>query len=261
MLNKSSKTPKGKLLSLFDVLQDWTNAPNLSQEMDATNGENSDKNDHSALTAYLAKQAKACGAQEPSLLADHLILIAINATKQQLAHADSQSLMHAKKAAHALILSQTQQRRILGQSPSLALAASLFLLVIVSASQWSFFAAQYQDLAPKIVTAFAEITDSNTEKTPKNPHITQVALTEKDGLSAAITAADAVKMYAKYEQMRQGTCQYLEVLQIPDKHKAIYIENVVGSKLPTNLNDLAIANFYLEKVRCNFTPMLMANSK
>ena len=67
-------------------------------------------------------------------------------------------------------------------------------------------------------------------------------------------------MYAKYEQMRNGTCQFPEALQIPDKDKAIYLENVVGGKLPTNLNDLAIANIYLEKVRCNFTPMLMAHS-
>jgi hypothetical protein len=76
----------------------------------------------------------------------------------------------------------------------------------------------------------------------------------------SLTAKDASLLYAKYEQMRQGTCQYPEALQIPDQDKAVYLENVVGGKLPTNLKDLAIANRYLEKVRCNFTPMLMANS-
>lgn len=76
-----------------------------------------------------------------------------------------------------------------------------------------------------------------------------------------MSAQDASIMYAKYEQMRNGTCQFPEALQIPDKDKAIYLENVVGGKLPTNLNDLAIANIYLEKVRCNFTPMLMAHSR
>jgi hypothetical protein len=75
-----------------------------------------------------------------------------------------------------------------------------------------------------------------------------------------LTAKDASLLYAKYELMRQGTCQYPEALQIPDQDKAVYLENVVGGKLPTNLKDLAIANRYLEKVRCNFTPMLMANS-
>jgi len=67
-------------------------------------------------------------------------------------------------------------------------------------------------------------------------------------------------MYAKYEQMRNGTCQFPEAIQIPDRDKAVYLENVVGGKLPSNLKDLATANIYLEKVRCNFTPMLMANS-
>jgi hypothetical protein len=77
----------------------------------------------------------------------------------------------------------------------------------------------------------------------------------------ALTANDAAMMYAKYEQMRNSTCQFIEVLQIPDKHKSIYLEHVVGGKIPTNLEDLKVANHYLEKVRCNITPMLMAKSK
>ena len=76
-----------------------------------------------------------------------------------------------------------------------------------------------------------------------------------------VTAQEAAAMYARYEQMRNGTCQFPEAIQIPDKDKTVYLENVVGGKIPTNLNDLAIANSYLEKVRCNFTPMLMANSR
>ena len=63
-----------------------------------------------------------------------------------------------------------------------------------------------------------------------------------------------------YKRQRNGTCQFPEALQIPDKDKSIYLENVVGGKIPTNLGDLAIANTYLEKVRCNYTPMLMAHS-
>jgi hypothetical protein len=77
----------------------------------------------------------------------------------------------------------------------------------------------------------------------------------------ALTAREAATMYARYEQMRNGTCQFPEAIQIPDKDKAVYLENVVGGKIPTNLYDLAVANSYLEKVRCNYTPMLMANSK
>jgi hypothetical protein len=95
----------------------------------------------------------------------------------------------------------------------------------------------------------------------------QAQLAEQDQTNTSInqnktlTAIDASRMYAKYEQMRQGTCQFPEVLQIPDEHKSIYLENVVGGKLPNDLDDLGVANFYLEKVRCNFTPMLMAASK
>jgi len=91
--------------------------------------------------------------------------------------------------------------------------------------------------------------------------INNAAMNTATNKNKALTAIDASRMYAKYEQMRQGSCQFPEALQIPDKHKSIYLENVVGGKLPTDLADLEVANFYLEKVRCNFTPMLMATSK
>jgi len=33
MLAKSSKTPQGRLLSLFDILEDWLLAPNLQKPL------------------------------------------------------------------------------------------------------------------------------------------------------------------------------------------------------------------------------------
>lgn len=245
MLAKSSKTPQGRLLSLFDVLDDWINAPHLQTTANLVTS------NHSQLITFCTEQAKMLGAENPAILAEHIVLIAKNASQQTLALQASGSLnqnhlAHAKKAAHALILAQTQKTSAfsgLSQSKSAqySIAASFILLLSV-ATIWLTLPTQ---------------THIPQSKLAQNNLIITTAYAHEKGL----TAQDATNMYAKYEQMRQGTCQFPEALLIPDKHKAVYIDNVVGRNLPTTLSDLAIANFYLEKVRCNFTPMLMAASK
>lgn len=236
MLAKSSQTPQGRLLSLFDILQDWLNAPNIHIEIDQSAN-------HKNLVAFCIEQAIACKAANPEILAEHIILIARNALEHALKQPQTDSFAHAKKAAHALILAQTQKETGISKLGVYGIAACLCIMIGISAI-WLPQMRQDQQLANAVaMTANEKVLPTVTAD------------------NNSVTAHDAVIMYAKYEQMRKGTCQFPEALQIPDKHKAIYLENVVGGKLPTNLANLAITNFYLEKVRCNFTPMLMANSK
>ncbi len=248
MLAKSSDTPEGRLLSLFDILDDWLNAPHIQKTS------KSESSTHALLITYCTEQAKALGAENPVMLAEHIVLIAHSAAQQTLdsqsaGNANNNSLGHAKKAASALIMAQTQKperiTKLTQSKPAVyAIAASLFIMIGMAAL-W----------LPELMQTRVE--QMQAESAPAIPAAQPgVAAHEK-----SLNAHDATQMYAKYEQMRQGTCQFPEALQIPDKHKAIYLDNVVGGKLPANLADLAIANAYLEKVRCNFTPMLMAASK
>lgn len=242
MLAKASSSPHDRLLSLFDILDDWLLAPNL-QKTTAFQHQPSP-----ILVNYCTEQAKCLGAENPVILAEHIVLIAHNAALQAIEHPGSNSLMHAKKAASALIQAQTQKNnsyiKFKPRSIAYGIAASM-LIMIGAGAIW----------LPTLLQTTVPSTHIAHNTTPIKIE-TQVTLHNK-----ALTAVDASKMYAKYEQMRQGTCQFPEALQIPDKHKSVYLENVVGGKLPADLDDLAIANFYLEKVRCNFTPMLMATSK
>lgn len=249
MLAKSSKTPQGRLLSLFDILDDWLVAPDIHVNITPSAQANQE------LISYCYTQAKALGAANPTMLAEHIVLIAHNAVQQELSNPGCASLMHAKKAVNALILAQTQRDwalpTLLSNKPATyGIAASLLLLIGIG-SLWLPELMHSNDFETKLTkTSLTHHADfkSNTPAASKQ-------------VTTQLTAHDAATMYAKYEQMRNGTCQFLEVIQIPDKDKAIYIDNVVGGKIPTNLHDLVIANAYLEKVRCNFTPMLMANSK
>ncbi len=242
MLAKSSNTPEGRLLSLFEILNDWLKAPTVTRHAHL-----GDSN-YSLLLSYCTEQAKALGADSPALLAEHIVLIARNAAEHSITNPASNSLAHAKKAAHALIQAQTQPTTVkqnktrFVQPVSYGIAATLVLAIAASVI-W----------APLL-----------NERSTSNKNVA-VAIDQDAVLSAKekpqLNAHDATQMYAKYELMRQGTCQFPEALLMPDKHKAIYLENVVGGKLPSNLEDLAIANQYLEKIKCNFTPMLMAASK
>lgn len=241
MLEKSSQHQRERLLNLFDILEDWSCVSEIKFE-------NSPTNQSPILVEYLTSQARAINAESPSMLAEHIVLIARNATIQAFAQPENQHLMHAKKAAEALIQAQTQKEwpiQIQNKTAVYSIAAS-FILVFGLAAFW----------LPKVT-----YNESNHLADTSDTKLIVVTPEVYNPVSSKLTAQDAATMYEKFEQMRKGTCQFPEALQIPDKHKAVYIESVVGGKLPNDLADLAIANTYLEKVRCNYTPMLMANSK
>lgn len=241
MLAKCSKSPRARLLGLFDILHDWLKAPHIGPA-DVTLGAT-----NPLLLDFCAAQAKLLRAENPELLAEHIILIAQNAARHAISQPESNSLLHAKKVALALIQAQTQKPGLIAgiknsRAAFYGVAASM-LIMISAGALWAPVLMQQHSPQAQIVAQEEAAADTAANQ------------------NKALTAIDASRMYAKYEQMRQGTCQFPEVLQIPDKHKSIYLENVVGGKLPTDLDDLSIANYYLEKVRCNFTPMLMAASK
>ncbi len=249
MLAKSSKTPKGRLLSLFDILDDWLNTLNV-QKNATTDSTSISSSPNSLLVDFCTKQAQLLGAENAQILGQHIVLIASSALQQTIQQKafnthSAGSLMHAKKAAEALILAQTQKQYfIIKFKPAvLSIAASMLLMIGATAL-----------LFTPMTQSFTRSTNMAHQDSP--PVIATTFLQEEN-----LTAKEASIMYAQYEQMRQGTCQFPEVLLIPDKHKEIYLENVVGGKLPSNLRNLAVANYYLEKVRCSYTPMLMAASK
>ena len=242
MLAKSSKLPQERLLKLFDILDDWLKAPNFDKTAVLQSISNN------LLLSYCIEQAIAIGAENPDILAQHIVLIAHSAAQETINQPESSSLLHAKKAAQALIQAQTQTPGIFASiresRPALYGIAASMLIVIGAAAIW----------APMLM-------HQQTQMAQQTAQIENAITSSIAAQNKTLTAIDASRMYAKYEQMRQGTCQFPEALLIPDKHKSIYLENVVGGKVPTDLDDLSIANFYLEKVRCNFTPMLMATSK
>lgn len=229
--------PSKQLLSVFDVLHETIQKGSQVAP---------DKIFNYTLNKHCVKLSQQARANHPKILADHLLFIAENAFLQEAAHPESKSLIHAKKVAQALIQAQTHTPNFLQpvtQRPKL-LAGGLISFCALLVAGWLFFTSSAK-MTPETSVSIETADNSKTTRS----------------LQDSLTAQEASAMYTKFEMMRNGTCRYIEAIQIPDQDKAVYLESVVGGKLPTNLKDLATANAYLEKIDCNYTPMLMQKSK
>jgi hypothetical protein len=176
--------------------------------------------------------------QMPELLAQQLYFMARGAIQEALVSDMAATIANAKEAASALIRAQSE-REPQPRKPAYAIAASLLVVSGLCGGLLLHFwqGGPTQTLAQSlgqtsIITARAE---------PQNP-------------------ANTAEIYAVMEQMRKGVCQFPEALQLPGPQQKVYVELVVDGLIPTTKEDQAIARDLIQKVRCNYTPMLMSNS-
>lgn len=238
MLKKAGVTPRERLLALFDILDDWVNAPHIREKFGAVE---INSEEPQALLEYLTAQAIASGAQGPEVLAQQLYFMAMSMLQEELRSPGCAAGQHAKQVAQALIQAQTENKRFVSKRSAYAMAASVFLVTGI-ASMLIFGTTApsggKSDAPSRIVNIAPAVKANSVEASPEQ------------------TAA----LFAAIEQMRKGECQYPEALQLPDSQKAVYLTNVVGGQISTNAADQALVAQLLKKVRCNYTPMLMKNS-
>jgi hypothetical protein len=248
MLEKSSATPHGRLLSLFDILEDWLDAPNVAPSIrEQLNGQFSKPKNAKLLQDYLSAEAAKAGAAMPEILANQLYFMAISAINDALQasiHAGAgHAFIHAKSAANALILAQTKKEFHIAKPTAYAIAAS-FLGALIIAGSW--FTLQNNNAPATLAQA-----------------VPQASVIATAMASSELTASpdSTAALMAEIELMRHGNCQLIEAIQLPDKLKGIYINMVVHGQVSTDPHEQKIAMELLKKTRCNYTPMLMANSK
>lgn len=253
MLKKSGTTPEARMLSLFDILADWAEAPQIRESfLGALKADTLPQH----LLAYLAEEASTSNAQLPEVLAQQLYYMAIGALKESLSSSEINHLTHAKLAAAALINAQKEaladaDNPVIASSPPAHDNRKPLIYGIVASVAGVLIVGSVLFFHHRIPLDSVAIAQSNlfNHTQENNQETTEVANPK--------AAAD---MFLVMEQMRHGDCRFPEALQIPDAHKRVYIENVVGGQPPRTPQDQAIANLYLAKVSCNYTPMLMRNS-
>lgn len=239
MLKKAGDSPQARLLSLFDILADWVDAPNVRHVLTEVQDPAEDSAAPGHLLAFLTEQARESKAQLPEALAQQLYFIALGALKESLRSNEQAHFKHARLAAAALIKVQTEREQASKKPLLYGSAAGALVIALVAGGLL------YQHIhapSPAMPAAYASATYQPTDE------------------ESAPSPKHAADMYASLEQMRRGDCHYVEVLQIPDADKKVYMENVIGGKVPSNARDFALAQHYLQKIQCSYTPMLMRNS-
>lgn len=238
MLSKAGKTPQARLLGLFDILDDWSEAPGISEQFEMVEHIGAE-----VLKTYLSLEAAKAGAALPEMLATQLHMMAASALREKLAGHNQAALTHAKSAAQALITAQTKKEFHIARSSVYAIAASFVGALVITAS-----ILLYNNLYPSHLNNIAVASQKNTFKPVIN----------NDSLPAS--PQNTVALMKQIEQMRNGNCRLLEAIQLPDKHKSIYFQNIVLGQISTNPKEQKLVRELLSKIRCNYTPMLMKKS-
>ncbi len=234
MLKKAGNTPQARLLSLFDILNDWTEAPGI----ETTLSRSTETNDGTPLKTYLSLEAAKAGAALPEMLATQLYFMALSAMQEKLASHNPAGLIHAKSAAEALLTAQTKKEFHISRTSAYAIAAS-FVGFLVAGSL--FF------LYKPTVEAPAQV--ATITSTPSFQSTTTIASPESTAY-----------LMSQIEQMRSGNCRLIEAIQLPDKYKAVYFKNIVAGQISTDPEDQILVKELLEQIQCNYSPMLMKKS-
>lgn len=245
MLKKSSQTPHGRLLGLFDILEDWldlsnVNTPELRKQF---NQVVTTRNSARSLQDYLAIEAAKAGAAMPETLASQLYFMAVVATQEKLNANNHQSLSHAKSAASALISAQTKKEFQIKKSSAYAAAASFTAVLVVAGALFMVNLSQAKKL----------------EQTAMSPPAIMPVTSAVPELE--MNPEQTVALMAQIELMRRGNCQLIEAIQLPDNLQGIYLNMIVHGQVSTDPYEQKIAMELLHRTRCNYTPMLMANSR
>ena len=245
MLKKSSNTPHGRLLSLFEILEDWLNAPNIASQTKVKTFKQSSSHH---LQDYLTIEAAKAGAAMPEMLANQLYFMAVAAAQEKLLANNLLSLNHAKSAAHALIIAQTKQEFYISKSTVYGVAASFLGVLVVAGALYS-----NQNSGQNFNLTSAKNAASNSP--------IHVAIPQLMSANNLADPQQTAALMAQVELMRHGSCQLIEAIQLPDQYKGIYLNMVVNGQVSTDPSEQKIAFALLKQTRCNYTPMLMANSK
>lgn len=246
MLKKSSNTPHGRLLSLFEILEDWLDLlksaqPNIAEQIET---KISAKPKSHQLQDYLTIEAAKAGAAMPEMLANQLYFMAVAATQEKLQANNLASLSHAKSAAHALITAQTKKEFYIAKSSVYAIAASFMGVLGLAGALY-----------------MHQITHPASEKLALAAAIIKPATQQLVNTKNLANPEQTAALMAQIELMRHGNCQLIEAIQLPDQYKGIYLNMVVNGQVSTDPREQKIAFALLKQTRCNYTPMLMANSK
>lgn len=227
MVDKAAITPTARIQTLFQILQDWSDAPGLrAQLQEATHDEDGQR----AIMAYLLQLVEATGVAMPEVVARQLHMVLLGALVQEMRQPGTHALEHAKSAAIQLVTAQMPSRRS-RHFANTAIVASVALMVSISAI---FLTRQ----AP-VPVAVAPMRLMTT--------------------SAAISSPDKIaEIYHLHAQMQAANCSYPQALMLAPDQRGPFLENVVNGDLSKMRPEaIVMVSQLYQKVDCYYPPSAM----
>ena len=235
MLDKSGKQAAHRLLAVFSILDDLLSSP-IAQPLPETTAP---LNPPDRLQHYLSTQAQLAGARLPDMLANQLYFMALSACQEKLLHPQSSALQHARQAAQALLDVQTRREINWLVIRNYGVVVVTLFLGVIGGYYWHMQVTPVPALQAK----------APEYSPPAHP------------LSHEASPSETAAIYSRLETMKHGDCRLLEAIQLPERLKSIYIENIINGHVTTNRDEQVLVNQLLDQVKCNYTPKLMLNSK
>lgn len=229
MLVKSGDTPRGRLLALFDIVDDWIDAPHARNAAWITH------DNDGRLLQFLTGQARLAGVTDPAVLAWQLQCLLLGAVSEELRRPGSGALQAAKATAATLLASRlTPPRRF---APA-ALAAGMVVAAIL---------AGLPALAP-----------SGRAPQPAMPHAAAPATQYASPLQpVSVSPLQVAALHQSLARVRQGDCQYPQALMLAAELRSVYLDSVVNGVVPTERAHLHQASQLMRQVECYYPPAAM----
>ncbi|ABE48743.1 hypothetical protein Mfla_0473 [Methylobacillus flagellatus KT] len=226
-LKASKSKPRLRLLKIFDLtLMSSRPLPEIEQEL---------LRQQDSLARYLSKQAKACGAQLPEVLAQQILIMLENALKEELRYPGSQALRQARTASDALIHAQCDHswRRLRDFGMS---ASFISLLGITLFMSWYML----RETPPM-------------HKSPSSHQLWNTVAQE----AVVASPHHVAELYSAIERMRQGNCHFPQALMLSAPERGVFLTNIVAGNISSQAEEITLASQLLNKVSCEYKPLTM----
>ena len=238
MLQHAAHHPGGRIMAMFDLLQDWMDAPGLRQALQPdmlaqAPGE--------PLLDYLEQQARLAGCSDPDDCARQIYYLALGALQETLSHPGGSAVGDARKAAEILLAAHSKPTNTHVHA---AIAAALLCLLALPAIVLQQPTLDASPSPPQVV-ARAEPLTLATQGVRAEP-----ASYSPDRLSS---------MHQTLEKLQQGVCQYPQALMLPPEQRSILIENIVNGELSANHQRMQLAQKVALQVDCYYAPIAMTS--
>lgn len=226
MANKAGNTPQSRIAALFDILQEWMEAPGLRQALEH---EPLMETDQREIQVYFLALCRETGVADPEAVCSQLLSILLGAVHQELHMPGCRALEQAGNAAMLLLTRQRKRSQSRWRVAAPA-AAAVFVVTMLLPSLAIIPESAVQPPGTAVITAAHAVPDE----------------LDPDQLAA---------VYHMHEKISSAQCAYPQALMLPSEQRAVFLEYVVsGDGENFSPRTLELVSQLYRKVECYYPP-------